>query len=137
MTDTAKSILINQRSFEAEPACAPVRDIFEAVGFLEVKEKDRKDENLKNIPVIIPAAGEEILLRPHLNGKPKAMLEIAGKTLLTRQVDSLNANGLTDITVVTGYASDKMKIEGVSLVENPNYKKGSMLHSLFLSLIHI
>ncbi|MEC7641260.1 MAG: phosphoenolpyruvate mutase [Nitrospinota bacterium] len=131
MTNTAKNILLNQRSFEAEPACAPVREIFEAVGFLEVKEKDGKDEHLKNIPVIIPAAGEDTLLKTRLGGKPKAMLDIAGKTLLSRQVDSLNANGLTNITVVTGYASNQMKAERVSLMDNPNYKNGSMLHSLF------
>ena len=131
MTDTAKNILLNQRSFEAESACAPVREIFEAVGFLEVKEKDRKDVNLKNIPVIIPAAGEDIILKPLLGNKPKAMMDIAGKTLITRQIVSLNTNGLTNITVVTGYASNKIKLEGARLVENTNYKNGSMLHSLF------
>ncbi|MFQ5674019.1 MAG: phosphoenolpyruvate mutase [Nitrospinales bacterium] len=130
MTDTARTILVNQRSFEAEPVCAPVRDIFETVGFLDVKEKDRLDDSLKNTPVIIPAAGEDPILRPLLNGKPKAMLEIAGKTLLARQVSALNANSLTDITVVAGYARDQMRAEGVRLLENADYKNGSMLHSL-------
>lgn len=131
MMETGKVILSNQRSFEADPICAPVREIFQTVGFLEVKEKDQQEGSLKNIPVLIPAAGEEVVLKDLLGGKPKAMLEIAGKTILRRQVEILNANSLGDITVVAGYAADKMKADGTTIIENKNYKNGSMLHSLF------
>ncbi len=130
MEEIARTILLNQRSFEVDPVCSPVREIFRTVGFLDVKEKDKLDENNTNIPVIIPAAGEDHALGSVLNGKPKPMLEIAGKTLLNWQISTLNNNNLADITVVTGYASDKMKAEGVTLRENTNYKKGSELHSL-------
>ncbi len=130
MEEIARTILLNQRSFEVDPVCSPVREIFRTVGFLDVKEKDKLDENNTNIPVIIPAAGEDSTLGSALNGKPKPMLEIAGKTLLNWQTSTLNNNNLADITVVTGYASDKMKAEGVTLRENTNYKKGSELHSL-------
>ena len=130
MEEVARTILLNQRSFEADPVCAPVRDIFKTVGFLDVKEKDQLDENSTNIPVIIPAAGEESLLKPILGGKPKAMLEVAGKTILDWQVGTLNNSNLADITVVTGYAHEQMHAEGVTLRKNENYKKGSELHSL-------
>lgn len=131
MNEVAKTILLHQRSFEADPLCAPVRDIFQTVGFLEVKEKDQMEDFNKNVPVIIPAAGEEQVLTHLLNGKPKAMLEIAGKTLLKRQIGTLNNNRLTDITVVAGYGKDALRAEGISIVENKNYKNGSMLHSIF------
>ena len=130
MEEIARTILLNQRSFEVDPVCSPVREIFKTVGFLDVKEKDKLDENNTNIPVIIPAAGEDPVLGPVLGGKPKPMLEIAGKTLLSWQVSTLNNNNLADITVIAGYASDKMKAEGITLRENKNYKKGSELHSL-------
>ncbi len=133
MLETSRSILLNQRSFEVDPACAPVREIFQAVGFLDVKEKDQMDEQIGNIPVIIPAAGEDPVLKPLLNGKPKAMMEIAGKTLLDQQIRTLNAANLNDITVVSGYARDKMRAEGAAFVENPDYKNGSMLHSLVVA----
>jgi len=130
MRDTAKSILSNQRSLEADPLCAPVREIFDAVGFLDVKEKDQQDETNTNIPVIIPAAGEAPAIAPVLKNTPKAMADIAGKTLLARQAQTLNQNHLTDITVVTGYAGDKMKGEGISFLPNKDYKKGTELDSL-------
>ena len=130
MLETARTILLNQRSLEADPLCAPVREIFKTVGFLDVKEKDQQDENNFTYPVIIPAAGEDPILKPILGDKPKAMLEIAGKTLLERQTHNLCANNLTDITVVTGYAKDKMQAEGVAFLENKNYKNGTELHSI-------
>ena len=130
MLETAKSILLNQRSLEADPLCAPVREIFKTVGFLDVKEKDQQDESNFTYPVIIPAAGEDPILQKILGEKPKAMLEIAGKTLLDRQANNLCANKLTDITVITGYAKDKMKAEGVAFHENKNYKNGTELQSI-------
>ena len=133
MRDTAKSILSNQRSLEADPLCAPVREIFGAVGFLDVKEKDQQDETNANIPVIIPAAGEAPDIASVLKDTPKAMADIAGKTLLARQAQTLNQNQLTDVTVVTGYAADKMKGEGISFLPNKDYKKGTELDSILLA----
>ena len=133
MTEVTRNILLNQRSLEADPLCAPVREIFRAVGFLDVKEKDQRDGPSSQMAVIIPAAGEDEELKPLLNGRPKAMLEIAGRTLLDRQVASLAANHLNDITVVAGYARDKMRAEGVAILENKDYKNGSMMHSLMVA----
>lgn len=130
MIEVSKTLLLNQRSFEADPACAPVREIFKAVGFLDIKEKDQQNERLTNVPVIIPAAGEDLIFKPLLNGKPKAMMEIVGKTLLERQISALNQAHLTDITVVAGYAADQMQAEGAAILKNADYKNGSMLHSI-------
>ncbi|MCZ6541856.1 MAG: phosphoenolpyruvate mutase, partial [Nitrospinae bacterium] len=130
MRDTAKSILSNQRSLEADPLCASVREIFDAVGFLDVKEKDRQDAINTNIPVIIPAAGEAPAIESVLKKTPKSMADIAGKTLLARQVQTLSQNHLTDITVVTGYAGDQMKGEGVAFIHYPDYIKGTELDSI-------
>jgi len=130
MEETARTILLNQRSFEVDPICSPVREIFQTVGFLEVKEKDKLDGNNKNIPIIIPAAGEDPSLSSILNGKPKSMFELAGKTILDWQISALNSNNLTNITVITGYKSREMKAEGITFQENRNYKRGSELHSL-------
>jgi phosphoenolpyruvate phosphomutase len=62
--------------------------------------------------------------------KPRSMLDVAGKTLLARQVKALNVNGLNDIAVISGFAADQMKCEGVTFIENPDYRKGSEVHSL-------
>lgn len=132
MAETAKTILRDQRSFEADPLCVTVREIFESVGFLDVKEKDQENEQTTNVPVIIPAAGEDPVFKQILNGKPKAMLEICGKTLLDHQIQTLNNGNLADITVVAGYGRGQMKAEDINILENPDYKNGSVLNSLFV-----
>ena len=132
MMETAKTILRDQRSLEADPLCSTVREIFKTVGFLDVKEKDQENEQSTNVPVIIPAAGEDPILQKTLNGKPKAMLEISGKTLLDHQIQTLNNGNLVDITVVAGYGRDQMQAEGIRILANPNFKNGSMLNSLFV-----
>ena len=132
MTETAKTILRDQRSLEADPLCSTVREIFKTVGFLDVKEKDQENEQTKNVPVIIPAAGEDSVLREILNGKPKAMLEICGKTLLEHQIHALNNNNLKDITVIAGYGREQMRANGINILENPDFKNGSVLNSLFI-----
>tara|TARA_B100000686_G_scaffold335942_1_gene405190 strand:- start:760 stop:2499 length:1740 start_codon:yes stop_codon:yes gene_type:complete len=131
MTQVARTILLNERSFEADPECSPLRDIFHAVGFMDVKEKDQQEGLLTRTPVIIPAAGEDQTFKTLLNGKPKAMLQIKGKSLLARQVDALNENGLNDIYVVAGYGKDQLRDDSVKVIENTNYQNGSMLHSIF------
>jgi len=133
MVETAKTLLRNQRSLESDPLCAPVREIFKTVGFLDVKEKDQQDELTTNIPVIIPAAGEDPVLKKILNGKPKAMLEICGKTLLDHQIQTLSNANLADITIIAGYGKDNLRAEGINILENPDYQKGSMLHSLVVA----
>ncbi|MBC8282556.1 MAG: phosphoenolpyruvate mutase, partial [Nitrospinae bacterium] len=132
MIETAKTILRDQRSLEADPLCSTVREIFKTVGFLDVKEKDQENEQSTNIPVIIPAAGEDPVFKKILNGKPKAMLEICGKPLLQHQIQSLNNSNLTDITVIAGYGRDQMQAEGITILENPDFKSGSAMNSLFV-----
>ena len=133
MVETAKTILSNQRSFEADPLCAPVRDIFEAVGFLDIKKKDQQEKSSTNIAVIIPAAGEAPDIQKKIGDLPKAMVEVAGQTLLARQVQALNGNHLNDITVVTGFSHQKMRGEGLTFLQNKDYKEGSELHSILLA----
>ncbi len=133
MMETAKTLLRNQRSLEADPLCTPVREIFKTVGFLDVKEKDQQDEQTTNIPVIIPAAGEDPVFKKILNGKPKAMLEICGKTLLDHQIQALSNANLADITLIAGYGKDNLHAKDINILENPDYRKGSMLNSLVIA----
>ena len=133
MVKTSQTILRDQRSLEADPLCSNVREIFKTVGFLEVKEKDQQDEQTTNTPVIIPAAGEDPVLKHILNGKPKAMLEICGMPLIEHQLQTLNKSNLADITLIAGYGKEHLEAEGINIMENPDYQKGSVLNSLMVA----
>ena len=130
MKETAKTLLRDQRSLEADPLCTPVREIFKTVGFLDVKEKDQHDEQTTNTPVIIPAAGEDPVFKKILNGKPKAMLEIGGKTLLDHQIQTLSNANLADITLIAGYGKDKPACRGHPNSREPRLPEG--VHAKFI-----
>jgi choline kinase len=79
---------------------------------------------------IILAAGEGKRLRPLTNDKPKSLVEIWGKSLLTRQLDQLAIFGITDITVVTGYCKAQIEKLAVACVFNEQYDSTNMVFSL-------
>jgi len=85
----------------------------------------------KKPAAIIVAAGFEKNFWPLNQDRPKAMLEIKGKSILERQVEVLRGAGIEKIVVVGGYQGDKIQIPGVTVVLNKAYKTGGMLKSLF------
>ena len=80
---------------------------------------------------IILAAGEGKRLRPLTDNIPKCMVKLFGKSLLELQVDILQKNGITDISVVTGYQSELIKIPNVSYYKNEDFFKTNMVETLF------
>ncbi len=57
---------------------------------------------------VILAAGEGQRLRPFTVTKPKVMLSIAGKPILSYVVKSLAQNGIRDIVLVVGYGKEQV-----------------------------
>jgi len=55
---------------------------------------------------IVPAAGEGTRLRPLTAERPKGLVEVAGRPILTHVFESLRAAGIDDIVVVVGYRGD-------------------------------
>ena len=80
---------------------------------------------------IILAAGQGTRLDRYAKHLPKSMLTFAGKTLLERQIAVLRSVGISDISVVTGYKSDKIKYKGVKYYKNKDYRSTNMVESLF------
>lgn len=59
--------------------------------------------------VIIPVAGAGAKLRPHTYTQPKALIPIAGKTILSFIIDQLHAEGLQEYIFIVGYLGDKIQ----------------------------
>jgi len=58
---------------------------------------------------IIPVAGAGTKLRPHTYTQPKALIPLAGKTILSIIVDQLRDAGITDFIFIVGYLGDKIQ----------------------------
>jgi glucose-1-phosphate thymidylyltransferase len=58
---------------------------------------------------IIPVAGAGKKLRPHTYTQPKALIPIAGKTVLGIIIDQLQKEGIIEFVFVVGYLGDKIR----------------------------
>ena len=58
---------------------------------------------------IIPVAGAGAKLRPHTYTQPKALIPIAGKTILSFIVDQLKEVGITEFIFIVGYLGEKIQ----------------------------
>jgi choline kinase len=83
---------------------------------------------------IMLAAGRGMRLSAGM-GPPKALLEIGGKTLLRRHIETLTALGIGRLTVVVGYRADAVHDElaaigagdWVETVFNPRFTEGAVV----------
>ena len=58
---------------------------------------------------IIPVAGAGAKLRPHTYTQPKALIPIAGKTILSFIVDQLHDAGIHEFIFIVGYLGEKIQ----------------------------
>jgi len=58
---------------------------------------------------IIPVAGAGTKLRPHTYTQPKALIPLAGKTVLSILIEQIKEAGITEIIFIVGYLGDKIR----------------------------
>lgn len=58
---------------------------------------------------IIPVAGAGTKLRPHSYTQPKALIPLAGKTVLSIIIDQLREAGINEFIFIVGYLGDKIR----------------------------
>jgi len=90
---------------------------------------------------IILSAGQGSRLGHLVDGRPKCLIDFNGRTLLDRQLDTLEANGVHEAVVVTGF-HDELVDEAIArrsggpsvrTVFNPFYKVADNTGSLFMA----
>jgi choline kinase len=90
---------------------------------------------------IILSAGQGSRLGHLVDDKPKCLIDFAGRTLLDRQLDTLDSNGVGEAVVVTGF-HDELVNESIArrsggprvrTIYNPFYKVADNLGSLFMA----
>jgi len=88
------------------------------------------------LKVIILAAGQGTRLRPLTDNCPKCMVEVNGKSIIERQLETMYACGIKedDITVIAGYRNevlqDRFRNTGIRFVVNNDFETTTMVYSL-------
>lgn len=82
--------------------------------------------------VIILAAGRGSRLGERTKDRPKCMVEVGGKTILSRCMETLAQAGISrsQVGIVTGYRRDLIKEPGVTYYHNADWENTNMFCSL-------
>jgi phosphoenolpyruvate phosphomutase len=136
MLQTYEEILRSGSTAASEEKIAPMSLVFDLQGFPQFKRDEAiyVRTGVKRTRAIIPAAGDhldEYSMKQIASDIPMAMLDLNGKPLLQRQVESLNVSGVRDVTVVGGYKHEKIQLDGIKLAVNPDWKETGEAESIF------
>jgi phosphoenolpyruvate phosphomutase len=118
---------------DVEGRIASLEDVYALVGVPELKANEQRflfaGEEAPR--AVILAAGYEPQLMPLIQDRPKAMLEVKGRSILERQLDTLHCYGIRDVVVVRGYKKEQVAVPGVTFVDNDRFAETGELFSLF------
>ena len=116
-----------------DPHIASLQEVYDLVGVTELQatEQEFLPVGAESVRAIILAAGFEPGMLPLIEDRPKALLDVKGKSILERQVETLNACNIKDIVVVRGYQKDKFTLPNIRYYDNEHYEKNFDLASLF------
>jgi phosphoenolpyruvate phosphomutase len=133
MRGTFATLMKEQKAEAVEDRIVPLTDVYELIGVPQMKadEASYLPGGGDTVRAVILAAGEPgEELREVTGGKPKALLEVRGKSILEHQVAALNQNGVKDISVVRGYAKEAIKLPGVRYYDAERWQEEGELSSL-------
>jgi len=92
---------------------------------------------------LILAAGYGSRLAPITDEIPKSLVAVNGTPILFKQIENLYENGITDITVVSGYKADVLeekvhsKWPEINIVQSENYATTNNMYSAYLGIKNI
>lgn len=135
MTDACESILMHKRSKEITEEISPVKEIMKVTGFYDVKD-DRFAKNV--MPAVLLAAGKPKGFEgTDLETLAISAIPVDGKPLIQRQLSTMKSAGLTDVSVVTGYARETLPENSARECYNEDFAGSSSLHSLMMAARHV
>ncbi|TLY24436.1 MAG: phosphoenolpyruvate mutase [Nitrospirae bacterium] len=124
---------LERHGFKIVDRMVSLQEVYDLVGVTKLEEDERKflPVGAEKITAIIPAAGFEKQLLPLIQDKPKCLLDIKGKTILERQIATLNEVNIKDIAVVRGYQKEKIAFPNLRYYDNYRYEDTGELTSIF------
>tara|TARA_Y100000589_G_C27090253_1_gene603590 strand:+ start:419 stop:1156 length:738 start_codon:yes stop_codon:yes gene_type:complete len=80
---------------------------------------------------IILAAGRGSRINEYTKNHPKCLIKFKNKALLDWQIEAMHKAGVNQISIVTGYKKEFLKLKGLKTFENKNWERTNMVSSLF------
>ena len=129
MLETAELISQSKRSLEADENISSVKEVFSAVGYDKILERDK--EKTPDVEALIASAGNH-----QFNGIQRSLNTISGKPLISHQIEILKKAGVDKLSVTVNNLSDfESSLENnINLIETKNTEVNQMLDSIMSGL---
>ena len=139
MQQTATSIIQKKSVVALEDKIASVSEIFRLQGVSELLEAEEMylPKKQQATSAIILAASRGSAMGSLTEERPKAMLKVKERPILSHIVDVYNSHGIKDITVVRGFQKDAIDLPQLSYADNDNFSKTSELVSFEKALLEV
>lgn len=136
MQETARTIHREQNLRSVEDRIAPVKELFRLQGASELQEAEERylPKRQARSRALILAASRGSALGELTEHRPKTMVKIRGRPLLSHIVSAYNAAGIKRIGVVRGYLPEAIDLPAISYTDNADYADTSELASLACGL---
>ncbi|MEM7541291.1 MAG: phosphoenolpyruvate mutase [Pseudomonadota bacterium] len=132
MQETAGRIFAERSLVAVEDDIATVDEIFRLQGADELAAAERRyftaSRDAGTAVILAASRGDE--LADFTDERPKVMVPVNGKPLLTRTRERLRKQGIHSITAVAGYRADAIDVEGVEVIVNADYAHTGEVASL-------
>ncbi|HYN80899.1 MAG TPA: phosphoenolpyruvate mutase [Gemmatimonadaceae bacterium] len=135
MRVTTARIFADKSLINVEGTIATVGDIFHLQGADELESAEQKylPTSGKRYNVVVLAASQGEKFGDLTRDIPKTLLKANGVPILTSQLNSFNRMGITDVTVVRGFAREAIILPGIKTVDNDEYAATKELYSLYVA----
>jgi len=139
MQRTAKQIYDKRNLMSVEDTVAGVDEVFRLQGAQELKEAEKRYlPSAEKAPCgVILAASRGKELGSLTEDKPKVMIDIRGKPLLSHIAETYNLVGIKKLVVVRGYMKHAVDVPGLNYVDNDRHESTGELVSLKCALDYL
>lgn len=136
MQETARTIAREQNLQSVEDRIASVKELFRLQGASELQEAEERylPRQQARSRAVILAASRGSALGELTEHRPKTMVNVRGKPLLSHIVAAYNAAGIKHINVVRGYLPAAVDLPALTYTDNTEYSDSSELVSLAKAL---
>jgi phosphoenolpyruvate phosphomutase len=112
MRETFADLVREQKCAAVDDRIVPLEDVYDLIGVSEMKREETAymPAGGRNVHAVVLAAGSSPELGDLTADRPKAMLDVKGKSILARQVEALNGVGIKDIAVVVDWKKEAVDL---------------------------
>lgn len=139
MQKITSQIFKDESLINVEDKIVPVSEVFRLQKADELKEAEKQylPASEKNMNAVILAASQGDRFGGLTEELPKTLLKVAGKSILAHQMDEFNMVGIKDITIVRGFAKQRVTAVNAKMIDNDDFAATRELYSLFLAMDEI